>query len=169
MRSRQMRLNYALRVKGASSTHVSGKEPKAPRATLVVAPTSLLGQWSDELRRSSQPGTLRVLVWHGQNRQELGAVLDTDEQDVPLVAITSYGTLASEHAKSGSPVFEGMYARNLRLRSVSVTVVGPVHSRLVTCHSRRSSQYQVEAEPDCESSLCTSSKTPLGCYRCVCN
>ncbi|EIN13831.1 DNA repair protein RAD5 [Punctularia strigosozonata HHB-11173 SS5] len=105
-RSRQMRLNDALRVKGTSSTGVSGKEPKGPRATLVVAPTSLLGQWSDELRRSSLPGTLRVTVWHGQNRQEFGAVLDDDEQDVPLVVITSYGTLASEHAKPGSPVFE---------------------------------------------------------------
>lgn len=69
-------------------------------ATLVVAPASLLLQWSEELQRSSVPGTLRVTVWHGQNRLELDALHEDDEnqKSIPVV-ITSYGVLASEHAK----------------------------------------------------------------------
>ncbi|KAI6153991.1 SNF2 family N-terminal domain-containing protein [Pisolithus tinctorius] len=69
-------------------------------ATLVVAPTSLLSQWSEELLRSSVPGTIRVTVWHGQNRLDLDALhdYDGDQKSIPVV-ITSYGVLASEHAK----------------------------------------------------------------------
>ncbi|KAF9225351.1 hypothetical protein BS17DRAFT_701291 [Gyrodon lividus] len=72
---------------------------KGPSATLIVAPTSLLSQWSDELERSSALGTVRVIVWHGQNRLDLDA-LESDDSDkgIPVV-ITSYGVLASEHSK----------------------------------------------------------------------
>ncbi|KZT73229.1 hypothetical protein DAEQUDRAFT_721807 [Daedalea quercina L-15889] len=84
---------------------------RGPAATLIVAPTSLLLQWSTELERSSKPGTLKVLVWHSQNRMDLDAALSVD--DPVDVVITSYGTLVSEHSKSErssgsgtSPVFE---------------------------------------------------------------
>ncbi|KAI0684760.1 SNF2 family N-terminal domain-containing protein [Cytidiella melzeri] len=80
---------------------------KGPSATLIVAPTSLLSQWAEELTRSSQPGTLKVLVWHGQNRLDLQSVVQ--QENGVNVVVTSYGTLASEHARSermSSPVFE---------------------------------------------------------------
>ncbi|KAF9245698.1 P-loop containing nucleoside triphosphate hydrolase protein [Melanogaster broomeanus] len=51
--------------------------------TLIVAPTSLLSQWSTELQRSSAPGTRRD---------------DDTDKGIPVV-ITSYGVLASEHSK----------------------------------------------------------------------
>ncbi|KAJ7110331.1 DNA repair protein RAD5 [Mycena crocata] len=89
------------------------KPRKAPSATLIVAPTSLLSQWEGELQRCSRAGSLEVLVWHGQNRLDLEDVLeDDDDGEVSIkVVITSYGVLASEHAKSEkssskSPVFE---------------------------------------------------------------
>jgi DNA repair protein RAD5 len=112
---RQLRLDNALRgrVKPPTSA-VSPPVPfKGPSATLIVAPTSLLTQWQDELLRSSKPDTMDVLVWHGQNRLDLGnLVTQGDDQDGKLVVIiTSYGTLVSEFSKKQgdelvSPVFE---------------------------------------------------------------
>ncbi|KAF8444821.1 SNF2 family N-terminal domain-containing protein [Boletus edulis BED1] len=96
-RGRQLRLDNAFRAIPSNHT----KRPtKGPSATLVVAPTSLLLQWSEELERSSAPGSVRVIVWHGQNRLDLDA-LETEEDcdtGIPIV-ITSYGVLASEHSK----------------------------------------------------------------------
>lgn len=107
---RQLKLNSAFR----TIPH-KVKPRKPPSATLIVAPTSLLAQWSEEIQRSSKPGTIQVLVWHGHNRLDLEAVVDAgDDDDKTIkVVITSYGVLASEHAKSEksssskSPVFEG--------------------------------------------------------------
>lgn len=80
-------------------------------ATLVVAPTSLLSQWASELERASKPGSLKVKVWHGTNRISLDSELGGAD-----VVITSYGVLASEHAKHQapksnyrSPLFKGKY------------------------------------------------------------
>ncbi len=102
---RQLKLDKSFRpVKGKELTRPS----KGPSATLVVAPTSLLSQWSEELERSSKPGTLKVLVWHGQGRLDIEAAIEGE--DAVDVVVTSYGTLVSEHAKSekqSSPIFEG--------------------------------------------------------------
>jgi DNA repair protein RAD5 len=76
-----------------------------PAATLIVAPTSLLNQWAEELMRSSVPGTMSVLVWHGTNRLDLDGLLNSDGKNI-VVVVTSYGVLASEHAKTKSPVYE---------------------------------------------------------------
>ena len=108
-RSRQLKLNSAFRPAPQRKT-----PPKPPAATLIVAPASLLSQWSEEIQRSCKLGTVKTLVWHGQNRLDLEtAIEDTDEDDKSIkVIITSYGVLASEHAKSErsgsmrSPVFE---------------------------------------------------------------
>ncbi|KAG6911323.1 hypothetical protein DXG01_000994 [Tephrocybe rancida] len=107
-KSRQLKLNTAFR------PAVQRKPQKPSSATLIVAPTSLLAQWSEELGRSSKPGSIKTFVWHGQNRLDLeSAIEDADDDDTCIkVVITSYGVLASEHAKSEkstsskSPVFE---------------------------------------------------------------
>ncbi|KAG6830349.1 hypothetical protein H0H92_001142 [Tricholoma furcatifolium] len=107
-KSRQMKLNAAFR------PAVKRKPQKPSSATLIVAPTSLLAQWSEELQRSSKPGSIKTHIWHGQNRLDLeSAIEDEDDDDTCIkVVITSYGVLASEHAKSEkstnvkSPVFE---------------------------------------------------------------
>ena len=151
---------------------------RIPSATLVVAPTSLLNQWAEELKRCSKEGTLDVNIWHGQNRFSLYEALYPDEveyididdeeeeieshsdEDVVMVdelesevegnddeewkpkgkskkvtktkpkkdtrkkiqvVVTSYGVLASEHAKyeksmrkSESSVFESTSAIPMR-------------------------------------------------------
>lgn len=90
-KSRQIRLDTAFKKQTISST------TRPSTATLVVAPTSLINQWGEELRRCSADGSLEVHVWHGHNRLELDAVVDRD--DIIQVVVTSYGVLASEHAK----------------------------------------------------------------------
>ncbi|KAF5323584.1 hypothetical protein D9611_005558 [Ephemerocybe angulata] len=108
--AKQLKLNSAFKAVARKSGPL-----KPPSATLIVAPTSLLAQWAEELQRSSKKGTLDVLVWHGQNRLDLDSMVDEEEDGTgkktkPLkVVITSYGTLASEHSKSdkvASPIFE---------------------------------------------------------------
>jgi DNA repair protein RAD5 len=109
-KNRQLKLNAAFR----SAPQRKQQPSKGPSATLIVAPTSLLSQWSEELQRSSKPGTAKVLVWHGQNRLDLEAAIEDDnEEDESIkIVVTSYGVLASEHAKSEkpgnsqSPIFE---------------------------------------------------------------
>src|SRR5882762_6765929 len=94
---RQLKLDNAFRPLARQRP----KSTKGPSATLIVAPTSLLNQWNEEIQRSSKPGTVKVLVWHGQNRLDLEAAVEADDDDDELirVVITSYGVLASEHAK----------------------------------------------------------------------
>jgi DNA repair protein RAD5 len=88
-RMRQLAIDKAFK-----ATTASRSRSTTSCTTLVVAPTSLLGQWASELQRASQKGTLTAMVWHGANRSGLEA--DTDGIDV---IITSYGVLVSEHAK----------------------------------------------------------------------
>jgi DNA repair protein RAD5 len=96
-RTRQLKLNNAFQSKALGQTK---KPTKGPCATLVVAPTSLLSQWHEELQRSSAPGTLKVTIWHGQNRLDLDGIEDDSTDDASIaVIITSYGVLASEHSK----------------------------------------------------------------------
>jgi DNA repair protein RAD5 len=74
--------------------------PARRHATLVVCPVSLAKQWSQELDRMSEKGTLRNVLWYGNERPDLGALLDTmDEAGRTDVVITTYGTLQSEHTK----------------------------------------------------------------------
>ncbi|KAK0465497.1 P-loop containing nucleoside triphosphate hydrolase protein [Desarmillaria tabescens] len=111
-KSKQLRLDAAFKPAARR------KSSKPPNATLIVAPTSLLGQWADELERSSKQGTVKVQVWHGQNRLDLDTAMKDDEGDTSIkIIVTSYGVLVSEHAKSekssswNSPIFETEWLR----------------------------------------------------------
>lgn len=83
---RQVRLQVAFKNHPNAKSTVSdalgprqGKQKRMPSATLVVAPTSLLNQWEEELKRCSKAGTMDVHVWHGQNRFSLHGALYPDE------------------------------------------------------------------------------------------
>lgn len=110
-KSRQLKLDSAFRAQSRSS---AAKPSKGPCATLIVAPTSLLNQWAEELERCSKQSSIKTLVWHGQNRVDLEAVIEAEDEGLVNVVITSYGVLASEHAKvdkSGkltSPIYKGL-------------------------------------------------------------
>ena len=101
--NRQLQLDRSFRPKRRGLQQTQG-----PYATLIVAPASLINQWAEELTRSSRPGTLKVLVWHGSTRVDLAAAMEGN--DPVDVVVTSYGTVVSEHMKSdksGSPIFDG--------------------------------------------------------------
>ena len=68
---------------------------RTPKTTLIIAPTSLISQWASELQRSSQKGSLNVMVWHGTGRVDLQGEVDAGVD----VVITSYGVLASEYGR----------------------------------------------------------------------
>lgn len=91
-KQKQLRLDVAFRPIPKS------KPLRKSKATLIVAPASLLAQWANEVQKSSADGTVNVLVWHGQSRDDLESMIDSTV-DVTDVVITSYGTVASEYSR----------------------------------------------------------------------
>lgn len=141
-RRKQLRLDKAFRKRQEPSTPPDAPATPAqgPSATLIVAPTSLLTQWHEELLRSSKPDTLKVLVWHGQNRLDLEALVEHGEgasgPPAGVVVITSYGTLVSEFSKlqsdtAVSPIFESscFALSSLYLADLSMQLSGSVSKR----------------------------------------
>lgn len=66
------------------------------KASLVVAPMSLIGQWRDELIRASAPGSLAPVLYYADTKGDLLAQLESGKVDV---VITSYGTLVTEYRR----------------------------------------------------------------------
>ena len=75
----------------ASINHFNQAEEGIEGVSLVVAPTSLLGNWMAELKRFA-PG-LKTLLFHGPGRDRL-----RDQADKVHVIVTSYGTLVRDLA-----------------------------------------------------------------------
>jgi DNA repair protein RAD5 len=68
----------------------------APMTTLVVGPMSLIAQWQSEVERASEPGTIKCVVYYGSERSVDLKALCCQSSQVPIVIITSYGTILSE-------------------------------------------------------------------------
>ena len=70
---------------------------RAPRTTLVVAPMSLLAQWQSEAEKASTPGSLKTMVYYGNDRhvnlQNLCCAANA--ASAPDIIITSYGVVLS--------------------------------------------------------------------------
>ena len=70
----------------------------APSTTLVVAPMSLLAQWESESVKASKPGTMKTMVYYGNekaaNLQNL--CCEANAASAPNLVITSYGVVLSE-------------------------------------------------------------------------
>ena len=65
-------------------------KPGVARATLVVAPMTLLSQWCDELERSSkEKGGLRVLMYYGAGRSSGKGLQEEIDAGVDVV-VTRY-------------------------------------------------------------------------------
>ncbi|GAA6012072.1 hypothetical protein JCM10207_005118 [Rhodosporidiobolus poonsookiae] len=96
----------------------TAKRPRLPagtaRATLVVAPVTLLSQWCDELERSNSSSGkgksaggrgrkdgLRVLMHYGNGRSSGGELQREIEAGEVDVVVTSYGVLQSDYKQSG--------------------------------------------------------------------
>lgn len=100
---RQLRLDVSFRPNVEPHSNV------LPPMTLIVAPTSLISQWANELERSSVEGSVNLLVWHGVNRDDLSNFAQDGKVNV---VITSYGVLGSEWVRNesesryGSPLYQ---------------------------------------------------------------
>ncbi|KAK2056821.1 SNF2 family domain-containing protein [Colletotrichum caudatum] len=70
----------------------------APCTTLVVAPMSLLSQWQSEAEKASKEGTLKTMVYYGNEKaNNLQALCcAASAASAPDVIITSYGVVLSE-------------------------------------------------------------------------
>ncbi|KAF3770602.1 hypothetical protein M406DRAFT_271861 [Cryphonectria parasitica EP155] len=68
------------------------------RTTLVVAPMSLLAQWQSEAENASREGTLRSMVYYGNDKTTDLRTLCCSAQaaTAPDIIITSYGVVLSE-------------------------------------------------------------------------
>ncbi|KAJ3078059.1 hypothetical protein HDU99_000803, partial [Rhizoclosmatium hyalinum] len=72
-------------------------EPEIRRATLIVAPTSLVLQWEKELATKVKAGVFRVCVYYGAAKKKLtAAVLKQFD-----IVITSYGSVSMEFTQDG--------------------------------------------------------------------
>ncbi|XP_016976290.1 transcription termination factor 2 [Drosophila rhopaloa] len=69
-----------------------------PAGTLVVCPMSLMCQWAEEVASKVAPNALRVLTYHGANRQEIGLEVFRSYD----LVITSYNLLVSENKRFGN-------------------------------------------------------------------
>ncbi|OLN87129.1 DNA repair protein RAD5 [Colletotrichum chlorophyti] len=86
-------VNELPRLAANSSTVLS-----APCTTLVVAPMSLLAQWQSEAEKASKEGTLKAMVYYGNEKVgNLQALCcEASAASAPDVVITSYGVVLSE-------------------------------------------------------------------------
>jgi DNA repair protein RAD5 len=76
----------------------SSSVERAPATTLVVAPMSLLAQWQSEAEKASKPGSLKVMVYYGseKNANLQNLCCEANAASAPNVIITSYGVVLSE-------------------------------------------------------------------------
>ncbi|KAJ8113520.1 hypothetical protein ONZ43_g5137 [Nemania bipapillata] len=67
----------------------------APKTTLVVAPMSLLAQWQNEAENASKEGTLKSLVYYGNDKMDNIRTLccGSNLTSAPDIIITSYGVV----------------------------------------------------------------------------
>ncbi|KAL4785618.1 SNF2 family N-terminal domain-containing protein [Aspergillus varians] len=76
---------------------MSGVVP-APYTTLVVAPTSLLAQWESEAMKASTDGSMKVLLYYGNEKSvNLRELCSAGNAAAPNVIVTSYGVVLAEH------------------------------------------------------------------------
>lgn len=72
----------------------------ASKSTLIVVPMSLLTQWKNEFDRTNKNLNHRCFVYYGDLMQsDLSQLLCNRTQNIPIVVVTTYGTVQSEWAR----------------------------------------------------------------------
>ncbi|GAP87495.1 putative DNA repair protein rad5 [Rosellinia necatrix] len=91
----------------------------APKTTLVIAPMSLLAQWQNEAENASKEGTLRSIVYYGNEKADnLQALCRMPNlASAPDIVITSYGVVLSEFSQinsrpGGRELHKGLFSLN---------------------------------------------------------
>lgn len=74
-----------------------GYKNYASKSTLIIVPMSLLSQWKSEFDRANNNPNHRCFVYYGDLAQgDLSHTLCTRSVSVPIVVLTTYGTVQSE-------------------------------------------------------------------------
>ena len=81
------------------------------KATLLVAPLSVVANWEEQILAHIKPGTLNYYIYHGVNRSS-----DIDELANYDIVITTYSTVSSEFSRrsrkrEGSPLLQTNFFR----------------------------------------------------------
>lgn len=86
--------------------YVQGRDTvvDAPCTTLVVAPMSLLAQWQSEAENASKEGTLKSMLYYGNEKTVdlLALCCEANAANAPDLVITSYGVVLSEFTQIAS-------------------------------------------------------------------
>lgn len=92
-------------------------DPLGKGPTLIVSPLGIMSNWSGQIAHHVRPDQpLKVLTYHGSNREQLTA----DEMAEYDVVITTYGTLSIEYSPRGGKAKpapsgkKGLFATNWR-------------------------------------------------------
>ncbi|PYI08983.1 hypothetical protein BO78DRAFT_55190 [Aspergillus sclerotiicarbonarius CBS 121057] len=88
---------------------LSTRVVSAPYTTLVIAPTSLLAQWESEALKASQPGTMKVLMYYGADKNiNLKQLCAAGNAAAPNLIITSYGVVLAEYRQHVSTLLSSI-------------------------------------------------------------
>jgi SWI/SNF-related matrix-associated actin-dependent regulator of chromatin subfamily A3 len=90
------------------------KAPDACNATLILAPVSVMSNWSTQMKKHIKPEhALRVMFWHGTRKQPITPKSINDYD----VVISTYDSVSSEWYSQKSPTLprkSGVYSVNWR-------------------------------------------------------
>jgi len=72
----------------------------ASKTTLIVVPMSLLSQWKKEFDNANNNSNHFCRIYYGdQTETDLSATLCNKEVNIPIVLLTTYGTIVSEYSR----------------------------------------------------------------------
>jgi DNA repair protein RAD5 len=112
------------------SVHGRNSVTDAPCTTLVVAPMSLLAQWQSEAENASREGTLKSMVYYGneKNADLLTLCCEANAANAPDVIITSYGVVLSEFSQVASKNGDRATSRGLFSLNFFRVILDEAHS-----------------------------------------
>lgn len=77
------------------------KKNYASNTTLIVVPMSLLSQWQSEFEKANNNSNHKCIVYYGdQTYSDLQQVLCGKERNIPIVMLTTYGTILNEYTRT---------------------------------------------------------------------